>query len=428
MAEIAQSVVPGPPLMRFRTAAILAALLAVILLAPIAVFNHYMFQESNLVILFGIFVVAAMLLSWGSVPRGIFFPGVALSFVLLIGYAWMRLDDPWSVNLEAVMNVGNMTGSAFVVDLTIYYFLFVAAALIYYRRPRLSIFLWFLIVGYVVAFVLRNSVDIGELQTGYNLSPGFVLVSMLPFVYLRRTGDTRDPKFVPYALMTACILWLALIGARTAVASLLLFVAVLRFWPLISRNRFNYYFAFWGMWAVIATLTVVYLTFVVYTGSGLVEDSEVGIFRKGLGTRVDIWLHLGYLIAQQPWFGYGTDAATAGVAPLQFLSFTFHRDNLSAHSVYFEVMYRLGAVGLIGFILVLLGLWRVFWPGRHLLEVRVACAFILCLIFFNATGEFLMFSGMRLRSGFGWILLGIAAGACLGPAQRNDRRRRGSVR
>jgi hypothetical protein len=411
MAEVAHA--PVPTLPRWRTATLLSLVIAVLLLGPIALFNQWVFRESNVVILFGGFLIAVMLLSWGSVPRGIFFPSVGLCFALLAGYAWLRLDDPWTLDTEALLAVDRLPGSALVVDLAIYYFLFVAAALIYYRRPRLSMLLWFLMAGYVVAFVLRNSIDLAAIQGGYNLSPGFVLISMLPFVYLRRTGDVRDPKLVPYGLMAFCILWLAVIGARTAVASLLIFVLVLRFWPLIARNRFTYYFTFWGTWAFMAVLIAIYLSFVVYTGAGLVEDSDVGILQKGLGTRVDIWLHLGYLIAQQPWFGYGTDAATINVAPLQFMSFTFRRDNLSSHSVYFEMLYRLGAVGLSAFVLVLFSLWRTYWRGRHLLEVRVACAFILCLVFFNATGEFLMFSSMRLRSGFGWILLGIAAGACL---------------
>lgn len=416
MAEIAQTPAVDPHgfgSIRFRVGAILSLLVAFITLAPIAVFNKYVFLESNLVILLGLFIIAAMMLSWGSVPRGIFFPSVALSFLLLISYAWMRLDDPGALDLLSVMTNGDLSGSSVVVDLTIYYCLFVTAALLYYRKPHLSIFLWFLIVGYVLAFVLRNSIDIGELQSGYNLSPGFVLVSMLPFVFLRRTGDRKEPKLVPYALLIFSMLWLALIGARTAVASLLIFAGCLYAWPLIARNRFNFYLSFWGMWILIAVLTVVYLTYVVYTGAGLVEDSDVGIFKKGLGTRVDIWAHLAYLISQQPWFGYGTDHATHTVPPLQFMNFSFHRDDLSAHSVYFEVLYRLGVVGLAGYILVLFNVWRLFWQGRQLWEVRVACAFIICLIFFNATGEFLMFSTMRLRSGFGWILLGIAAGACL---------------
>jgi O-antigen ligase len=370
------------------------------------------------------------ILSSGVIPRGICFPGVALSFLIFIVYAWVRLDDAWALDIFRVAPDGLRPGLSYVLDLIIYYALFVTAALVYYKKSRFSIFLWFLICGYIVAFIIRNSLDIAGLQEGYNLSPGFVLVTLLPFVFLMH-GDRNKVPLIPSVLLFFCIIWLALIGARTAVGALLIFWIVMRVWPTITRSRFMYFATFWAALLFIACVTVLYVLYTISDPTdsllkeSLIEDSGVGIFHKSIGTRIQIWVHLLFLISQQPVFGYGTDHATFLVSPLSFLEFTLNRDNLSAHSTYFELLYRLGAVGLLGFILIMFSIWKLFWSGREHQAARVAGAFLVSILFFCSTGEYLVFNDLQLRSGFGWIILGIGAGACL--RAMKDARRRSSV-
>jgi O-antigen ligase len=424
MAEVAP--VPAPAqlgTLKVPLRSLRLLLVAILLLAPIAILNKYVFLEANLLILSAALGALALVVALGRIPRAVVFPGVAFAFAVFVIYAWLRLDDPTSIDLMGLLSTEQLGGFAFVADLIIFYGLFVSVALLYYKSRRLSLFIWFLVCGYIVAFIVRNSFDVTGLQQGYNLSPGFVLLPLIPLVYIRASGHRDSAGFIPHALFVISILWLALIGARTAVGSFLLFLAALYAWPLITRNRFLYYGTFAAMWVALAALTVAYLSFVVYTGSGLFEDSGVGILQKGIGTRVDIWAHLAYLIWQQPWFGYGTDHSTQAVAPLRYMQFAFHRDNLSAHSLYFELLYRLGIVGLCSFILLLLAVWHALWKGRHLWEVRVAGAFLICATFFSATGEYLVFSEMRLRSGLGWVVLGIAAGATLREVNRRRNER-----
>ena len=52
------------------------------------------------------------------------------------------------------------------------------------------------------------------------------------------------------------------------------------------------------------------------------------------------------LIRENLWFGHGTEQLTSFVAPVDDLDFSFNRKNLSAHSLYFEILYRIGIVGL----------------------------------------------------------------------------------
>ena len=402
-----------PHLVRVQIKTIKGLLLAIMALAPIAIWNRYVFLESNAPLLLTVMIVLAFLLTHGKVPRGLHLFGVTLPFLALILYAWMRLSDPLSLNFSAPDGSDGPSGIVYVLDLFMYCALFLCAAWMYYRTCRFSTFLWFLICGYIVAFIVRNSVDLRGLQDGYNLSPGFVLVTLIPFVFLRIAQDNKMSQIVPLALWMLCTLWLAVIGARTAVGAMMIFFTVVYVWPFITRNRIRFHLTFWGAVASIPLLIALYLALVTTTGGSLIDDTGIGIFQKRLGTRVDIWIQLVYLISQQPWFGYGTDYGTNIVAPLQFLEFSYNRDTLASHSTYLEVLYRLGIAGLLFFVFLISRVWALFWHGRHLWPVRVAGAFLISIIFFNAAGGYLIFTDLRLRNGFGWIILGLGAGACL---------------
>jgi O-antigen ligase len=279
------------------------------------------------------------------------------------------------------------------------------------RSGQLSRPLWFLICGYIVAYMLRNSVDISALQQGYNLSPGFVIFSLLGFTFLgpRIQGTHR----VALALAFVSMLWLALIGARSATGTIMIFLFVLAAWPLITRSKLMYALTLVGVVVAIVLFHVLYFAFATNSADPLVADASIGIFQKRLGTRIDIWVHLAYLIWESPWLGYGTDAATLDVAPLMMLEFSYNRSNLGSHSLYLELLYRLGVVGLAGFALLVVAIWRFYWIGRQEWATRVAAAFLASALVFGATSEYLVFGTMRLENGFAWALLGIGAGACL---------------
>lgn len=423
--------IPVPYSAKIPERAILSFLLATAILVPITIWNRYVFLETNLPLLLILLISAPFIYGFDRVPRDIVFPGISMSFFLFIVYAWFRLDSRLDFNLSSVDPSGIRPGLAYILDLIMFYFLFVISAVLFYNRPRLSLFLWLLICGYVIAYIVRNSFDITGLQSGFNLSSGIVILTLLPFVFLMHTDRNRMP-LIPSVLLFFCILWVALIGARTAVASLLLFYIAIRAWPIITRSRFIYFATFWSMILSIAGVTVLYVLYGINNpadpllAESLVESSNVGILQKSIGTRVEIWIHLAFLISQQPIFGYGTDHGTEVVNPVWSIVFTFNRDNLSAHSLYFELLYRLGAVGLLGFILIMFSIWRVFWSGREQWAVQVAGASLLALLFYSTTGGFMVFNDLQLRSGFVWIILGIGAGACL--RGRKDARIRSPAR
>ncbi|MGV8058415.1 MAG: O-antigen ligase family protein [Smithellaceae bacterium] len=396
-----------------------ALLMSMCALIPISIWNRYIFLESNLPFLLIVMTIAAFVLR----ANKLYWNGLLLflvSFSLFIIYAWARLDMVWGSQLNLLNTLEVKRGIYYVLDLIIFCLLFVIAALLYYKKMKFSVFLWFLICGYIIAFILRNY-DIPALQVSYNLSPGFALITLLPFIYLKNSENKTKNPFVANAMFMLCVIWLALIGARTAVATLFLFYLGLRAWPFITRNRFIYYSIFWGMLLGIVILTILYLSFA-HLDNAVIEGTVFHIFSKRLGTRTEIWMHLLQLISQNPILGYGTDHATALQTPLTFLEFTYNRNDLSSHSTYFEILYRLGIFGLLGFVLIMFSIWRLFWAGRKQWVVRVAGAFLLSSLFFASTCEFLVFSSMQLRSGFAWVILGIGAGASFRVMSNSHRR------
>jgi O-antigen ligase len=385
-----------------------AVLTAVLLLIPLGALNRFIFIDDNLPLLAALLAITALLITRGRLPTPLF-PGVTAAFACLILYAWLRLDDPGAFDVSERTQV--WSGFTHVLDMALFYVIFVCAAFVYARTGQLSRTLWFLICGYIAAYMLRNSGDIAGLQEGYNLSPGFVICSLLPFALM--TPQARSLRPAPLLLALVCAFWLALIGARAATGTVLVVLAMIYAWPLITRNRTVYNLTFLALIVTIVVFHVLYFVYATTSTESLVAGSSIGILEKRIGTRLEIWLHLSYLILQAPWLGYGTDQTTLSVAPLPILEFSLNRQNLGSHSLYFELLYRLGIAGLAGCVLVLFAIWRWFWAGRHEWTVRVAGAFLAGVMVFSTTAEYMFFSAMRLESGFAWAALGVGAGACL---------------
>jgi len=212
-------------------------------------------------------------------------------------------------------------------------------------------------------------------------------------------------------------MWIALIGARAAVGGLSILLTMLLIWPLIIRKKSLYYVFFWTAVIFILIACVVYVL-TLSSNDALVKDqlvsgSSVRIFEKRLGTRIHIWSQLLYFICHKPWFGYGTGQSSVALSPVLSLGFDSWRDNLSSHSTYFELLYRLGIVGLICYVSILFSIWRLFWEGRNIWVVRVAGAFLIAVMFFCVTQNFMVLTESILKTAFGWIVLGVGAGACL---------------
>ena len=130
-------------------------------------------------------------------------------------------------------------------------------------------------------------------------------------------------------------------------------------------------------------------------------------------TRFIIWVHLLATIQDNILWGVGSLKSTVQASPLQHLDFTMNRNNLAAHSLYFEIMYRWGIVGLFLFLSIILALWTGFWKGRNMWEIKIAGSLIVSILFFASSSVAIIFSEMEMRWGFVWLFFGIAFGSSL---------------
>lgn len=334
------------------------------------------------------------------------FKNIHYSFIVVLFYYSISLffgDASENFNKE------HISGFEHILDLLVYFTTLFSSAALFIKYQHFSRKLWLLICVYIILFVARNSISITELQEGFNLSPGFVLLTLLPFVFFRPDGES---KYILYFIIVSVVLWLALIGARTAVLSILFFLLILKIMPILSKNKFRFKSAFVFTIFMIVAFYYLYLTFANAERSATIENTGFEFFNKRIGTRIEIWNQLVEIISLQPIFGYGFELSTNGLVPsYNSGEFTLARDNLSAHSLYIEILFRSGIVGLVLFLLFMYCIWCALWYGRFKLECQVSAAFILTALVFSTTGEYLILSTIRLYNGFAWGLIGIGIGS-----------------
>ena len=163
----------------------------------------------------------------------------------------------------------------------------------------------------------------------------------------------------------------------------------------------------------ILLLYFVYIVLMTHDGEALIPGSSIGIFQKSTDTRFVIWVHLLATIQDNILWGVGSLNSTVQASPLAYLDFTMNRKNLSAHSLYFELIYRLGIVGLFLFLGIILALWTSFWKGRNVWEIKIAASVLIAILFLASAQIVIIFAAMELRWGFVWLFFGIAFGSTL---------------
>ena len=385
----------------------ISALLAIIILSPVSFANKYIFDQYNVVFLtFGV-LLASILISKGKVNFKHFY-GITITFLCFFLYALVRFNwenDSYGMTKSIILAETELKN-------IIYFFLsFYGSAIAYASRGYLSGIIWYLVFFYLFAYIVNNSLDIEALYQGYSSSPGFVIISLLPLLFMKLRSNI--PLWIICTLSFLILFWLSLIGSRTTVMAITIFLIVFWIWPFISRTKTRYIITFLGMLFGIFCFNILYLKFAAYDNSTEATYSFYEIFNKSIGTRIELWKHLAVLIKENLWFGHGTEQITSFVAPVYGLDFSFNRENLSAHSIYYEVLYRIGIVGLFLFLLIIYKIWMRLWIARETKEVRIVGSYIIALLFFITFSKFLVLSTLPLYSLFSWIIIGIGVGSSL---------------
>ena len=384
-----------------------------IILSPIlifvALFNRYIFVESYLgyfvlcIFVFLIFRHHYKLKSIMLINR------IVISIFVFLIYAFFRIDFDLFVIETNENSYGFFDDFS---NLFSYLILFVFGTILSFNRKNPSEIIWLAITLYFFMYILRSLYSLEEMQNGSHLGAGDVIISLLPFVVLGLKTYKYKERYANLILCVG-IFFVALIGARTAALALITLMFVMNMWPYIIKNNFRYNLFLLITMLSILLLYIVYVVFLTHDGEPLIPGSNIGIFQKSTDTRFLIWVHLLETIQDNILWGVGSLQSTTQATPVAYLDFTMNRKNLSAHSLYFELIYRLGIVGLFLFLGVILAIWTSFWKGRNLWEIKIAASLIIAILFLASSSVVLIFSYMELRWGFVWLFFGIAFGSSL---------------
>lgn len=396
----------------YRYGMVFSILTTLCFLVIMGKWNRYIFVNANLIFLFLILVGFAVMFGLYKVPKSLIFSNITFSAIVFIVYMCSRTGSNEVPSDIAVYSDRRSDGLLDVMLQLVYYGLFSVSALLYYKKG-FSTTVWLIIVAYLLAFIGRNSTPYqwDLLKIGYNVSPGYCVFSLAPFLFLKDFRTKTRMRFVPHIIFIFCTLWVLAVRARGPGASLLIFYACIFAWPLISRRRLIFSGIFPTVLILIITAVCAYI-FSMTKGQGLEHINEISmkVFQKRIGTRYEIWNELWAYISNRFWFGYGTESASRSFAAGP--SWIGLREGLNSHSTYFELMLRFGVTGLILYLVILFNIWKAFWYGRKEWAVRVAGSYLIASLFFMTTGPYLIFETL-LENGFAWIVFGIGIGGCL---------------
>jgi O-antigen ligase len=373
-------------------------------------FNRYIMHEANVPYLLLLLISIVIAIKIKEIPQKLFIGGVSISMVLFICYLILRIEN----NVVSPLDGGDghiVDIASVIATISLHFILCMVAALIYYNRGDLSLTLWFLVGGYIIIFVLRHSMIYEELKTGYRLSLGYVLYSLIPFLYIKYF-NRKVMDIIPYIITFSVAIWLFFLGNRQPVIGLLIFLITMYVWPIITKSKFIFYSTFWLTVTSILTLIVGYVYTIASNAAvaHIVNNISMAIMNRNILSRFNIWFSILSKIQEKFYFGYGTmHSSTLFIAPDVM---DMNRATLSSHSLYLELWVRLGLVGLFGYLFIFFNIWIFFWRGRGKRVVKIVGSFLISSLFFSATGQYWIFN-VPLQSAFGWIVLGIGVGASL---------------
>jgi O-antigen ligase len=368
-------------------------------LLTITFFNGYIFQDDNIIIFIPFLFVYAFARPILKIRTSLVINVNTFLFLVLLIYFIFRFDESYIKDLRPGVDILNL----------VFYFLaFVLGSIISYNVKKIPTALWLGVLIYILMIILRSLYSLEELKTAYNLSTAIGILMIIPYAL---ASPSRYRRAIFKISFISLILFFAFIGARGAILSLLGMYFFIQYYSFFSSSRMFYALTFVILLVTVAAFIYLYMTFAHYEDIALFSsDSVFNILQKRVGTRLDVWTHSIYFIAKEPLIGYGTNMSTSLQKPLPDLRFFMSRDNISAHSAYFEILFRSGFIGLFIYLLFLYNLWMCFYKYQHIYEIRIASGMLISIIILSMTSTVMVFNTLELWACFAWYYLGFAYG------------------
>ena len=260
----------------------------------------------------------------------------------------------------------------------------------------------FSVLGYVFLYQFLSVIIYLWLKQGidntYNLVHGIILVVLLPYIYLI-LFDKRNYKLIIFTI--SIMLYLILIGSRTALGAVLIFTITYYLYPYLIRKK-NWYKLYFIIFIMISIL-LQYL----YMSGGLnfLGGFMLEVFGKNIDSgRIGIWRDLMIYILDKPVLGYGANQSSS------YLVSSYNElRNLSSHNLYLEILLRGGVLLFVIIFVLFYSIWISFYSFVNNSYSRIAASGMIAFLFLSMGVEVGLSQNIIINS-LVWLFWGMAAG------------------
>ncbi len=227
----------------------------------------------------------------------------------------------------------------------------------------------------VVAFHLLQDLIIGGGENKQVYAYTFFVV--LPFLVV---GVEFKRRKIILILFFFAMLQLLYFVNRVPALSFMLVLFVYYFWSWLSKSKWRY------TRLILLFFTVIILLPYLYVESDISYADELSrqYFNKGIDGRMSIWPDIIDNIYSETWFGKCSNCGT------QYYLNSLGTRNLSSHNTFLELTFRMGALGVLPFVLMLLSLLMHFYRNKHYKASQFGAAYLIGAIVFMSSNEFSM--------------------------------------
>ncbi len=335
------------------------------------------------------------------------------TFLIFIFYAYLRFDFSYFHGFDDD-GFAIQTQDHHLINMVIFLFIFMLSIILSCSERKIPGYVSKFALIYIIMYIIAATI---QTDNDYDLGVGTIFLTTLPFIVLGY-DDLDKLKSTKINLISIfVIVILMIIGNRAASLSAIIFLLLYNIWPFLFRNKLIYYSAFISFFIFLGVIFFLYLNSYDYISQHNYEIKRytfIGgeFFSKALDTRYDIWLHLLSVIMNQinPVIGAGSHLSTSYITPLTEYEFSMNRPNLDSHSIYLEIIYRMGLIGFILFISFIFSIWAAIWNLNKNQEIRIFAPLIIAYLWLITFQVSIFYGEDTLRDGFIFILLGFAVG------------------
>jgi O-antigen ligase len=252
-----------------------------------------------------------------------------------------------------------------------------------------------LIALFIYSLLITLGSDIS--RANVSLGQGVRVFFFLPFFLI---AFSLNKKKVLIFVYIAALIYLFLISNRASVIVITIFFISYSIYPYLlkSRNLFKAYF-FFNLFVIF----ILYYLYIKFVNNELLNEISFKVFDKQINSRAFLWVELIEIVKQKLFFGYGANQSSDNILYVG----EFNRNNLSSHSIFFEIVLSGGLFGLFLYLFLLYSIYVQFFCYRKNDWGRIGSSFVIGIIYSGITNTE-MILGHIVDNVMVWLFLATA--------------------